>query len=343
MTRYIIFDRAILFIINKWQSKLMLSDQITANQALKNAYLAFRRGEKHNARLWAQHSAKLDPTNEDPWLLLSVLATPRASIAYLEQALKINPNSQRAREGMKWARQRLVSRSLPKSSPALAEPLPAAASQKTLHKPRLLLLITTILIVSLGSVAWTAWRQFLPGVPPAAQGGQSSISLLSGVALPVNTATPTPTATIDISPTPSPEPTETVVVIPSPTPPSKVILVSISEQHLYAYENGMLVYSFIASTGMNNSTRVGTFYILDKMDNAYGSTWDIWMPNWMGIYYSGGLENGIHALPLLSGGGRLWSGYLGSPISFGCVVLGVEDAQLLYDWAEVGTEVTIQW
>lgn len=123
----------------------------------------------------------------------------------------------------------------------------------------------------------------------------------------------------------------------------KYVLVSIGEQHLYAYENGELIYSFVASTGMGNSTRVGTFQVLDKIPSAYGSTWNIWMPNWMGIYWSGTLENGIHALPILPGGGRLWAGYLGTPISYGCVVLGEYEASLLYDWAEVGTPVEIRW
>jgi lipoprotein-anchoring transpeptidase ErfK/SrfK len=123
----------------------------------------------------------------------------------------------------------------------------------------------------------------------------------------------------------------------------KYVLVSIVEQHLYAYENGELIYSFVASTGMGNSTRVGTFSVLDKIPSAYGSTWNIWMPNWMGIYWSGSLENGIHALPILPGGGRLWSGYLGTPISYGCVVLGEYEASLLYDWADVGTPVEIRW
>jgi lipoprotein-anchoring transpeptidase ErfK/SrfK len=126
-------------------------------------------------------------------------------------------------------------------------------------------------------------------------------------------------------------------------PENKYILVSISQQHLYAYENGQLVYSFIASTGMGNSTRIGTFSVLDKIPNAYGATWNIWMPNWLGIYWSGSLENGIHALPILPDGNRLWSGYLGSPISFGCVVLGVENSIQLYNWADIGTQVEIQW
>jgi lipoprotein-anchoring transpeptidase ErfK/SrfK len=124
---------------------------------------------------------------------------------------------------------------------------------------------------------------------------------------------------------------------------NKYILVDISEQHMYVYEGDTVVYSFVSSTGMGNATRVGLFSVLDKIPSAYGATWDIWMPNWLGIYYSGSLENGIHALPILPNGATLWEGYLGVPISFGCVVLGTYEAQLLYDWAELGTPVEIQW
>jgi lipoprotein-anchoring transpeptidase ErfK/SrfK len=123
----------------------------------------------------------------------------------------------------------------------------------------------------------------------------------------------------------------------------KYILVDISEQHMYVYEGDLLVFSFIASTGMNNATRAGSFSVLDKIPNAYGATWDIWMPNWLGIYWAGSLENGIHALPILSNGATLWAGFLGRPISYGCIVLDTYDSQLLYDWAEVGVPVEIQW
>lgn len=124
---------------------------------------------------------------------------------------------------------------------------------------------------------------------------------------------------------------------------SKYILVDISEQHMYVYEADALLYSFVASTGMNNATRIGNFQVQSKIPNAYGSTWNIWMPNWLGIYWAGGLENGIHALPILSNGATLWAGFLGRPVSYGCVVLGTYEAQLLYDWAEIGTPVEIQW
>ena len=136
------------------------------------------------------------------------------------------------------------------------------------------------------------------------------------------------------------------VKLPPPvvnTSGTKYILVDISEQHLYAYDNNTLVFSFVASTGINNATRVGTFAVQTKLDNAYGATWNIWMPNWLGIYYSGSLENGIHALPILSNGATLWEGFLGRPISYGCVVLGTGESKLLYDWADMGTTVEIQW
>jgi lipoprotein-anchoring transpeptidase ErfK/SrfK len=124
---------------------------------------------------------------------------------------------------------------------------------------------------------------------------------------------------------------------------NKRIVVDISEQHMYVYEGDNLVYSFIASTGMGNSTRIGTFSVLNKIPNAYGATWNIWMPDWLGIYWSGSLQNGIHALPILPNGATLWAGFLGTPISYGCVVLDTYDAQVLYNWADIGTPVEIRW
>ncbi len=168
--------------------------------------------------------------------------------------------------------------------------------------------------------------------------------------IPTDTPTPLPTVTE----TPGSMAMEIIEDTPVPTyqPPqassytshggSKYILVDISEQHMYVYEGDTLIYSFVASTGMNNATRVGTFAVQSKIPNAYGSTWNIWMPSWLGIYWAGGLENGIHALPILPSGATLWTGYLGRPVSYGCVVLGSYEAKLLYDWAEIGTPVEIR-
>ncbi len=131
---------------------------------------------------------------------------------------------------------------------------------------------------------------------------------------------------------------------PVSTGSAKRIVVDLSEQHLYAYQGGTLVYSFVASTGMAGSrTSPGTFSVLNKLPNAYASTWNLQMPYWLGIYWSGTLQNGIHALPILSNGQQLWAGYLGTPVSYGCIVLGTYEAGQLYQWADVGTPVVIQY
>jgi hypothetical protein len=193
---------------------------------------------------------------------------------------------------------------------------------------------------------------------------QDALGLPTQTASPTATSTPTATASFTPSPTGTATLTPTFTVTPlptgTPTPPEwllegefvasrfpeggeKLIVVSISEQHLYAYQGEELVFSFIASTGMENATRPGSYHILDKLPDAYASTWDIWMPNWMGIYQAGSLENGIHGLPIMQNGKRLWAGVLGAPISYGCVVLGVEESLALYNWAEVGVSVRIDY
>ena len=147
-------------------------------------------------------------------------------------------------------------------------------------------------------------------------------------------ATRTPTATS--TPTPSPTPTATPI-------PEKRILVDISQQRFWAYEDDTIKWEFACSTGRAGSpTRRGTFHILDRIPNAWGGAWNIWMPYWLGIYWAGGTENGIHALPVSLGGSVLWSGYLGTPISFGCIVLDTWAAKLVYEWVDIGTPITIQ-
>lgn len=125
---------------------------------------------------------------------------------------------------------------------------------------------------------------------------------------------------------------------------TKRIVMDLSEQHLYAYEGERLVYSFVASSGRAPSyTKAGEFRVQSKIPKAYGAAWNIWMPFWLGIYWAGSTENGIHALPILPNGQILWAGYLGSPISYGCIVLGTYEAQLLYNWAQIGTPVSIRY
>jgi lipoprotein-anchoring transpeptidase ErfK/SrfK len=233
------------------------------------------------------------------------------------------------------------------------------ARRSPLYPALIILLICAVVAVA----AWTATSSPVMSLNSTPTPTHANHFAFAQIAKSTNTPSPTVIPTV-VPPSATPQPTNTpesvlIAEIVSdsnsaytaqnqPIPSNnysgnKYILVDISEQHMYVYEGDALVYSFVASTGMNNATRVGMFSVLDKIPNAYGATWNIWMPNWLGIYYAGSLENGIHALPILSNGATLWAGYLGVPISYGCVVLGTYESQLLYDWAEIGTPVEIQW
>ena len=125
-------------------------------------------------------------------------------------------------------------------------------------------------------------------------------------------------------------------------PGAKRIEVDVSEQRMYVWQGETLVWSLVVSTGLPGyPTRRGSFAVQSKIPNAWSSAWQLWMPHWLGIYWAGPSENGIHALPIINGQ-RLWGGYLGSPISYGCVVLGSADAEQLYNWADIGTPVSIR-
>jgi len=423
-------------------------------QAIQKAYNALKNGDRRIAHHWAAKAAQAAPGLEEAWLMLAACSNPRASVAYLERALEINPASTRARQGLQWAQKRLSAaeqRVQRQTARPRVTPVPKPKKRNYLWIVALFTLVLFSVPLALNSF-WPDLARADSPLPVAAQIWDQT-TLIRGEpapgALPVMAASPTPNL---VTPTPaepasesesapeeeSPAPpelasepdaesvTETPLTaapdeglaalppveaslapaldlvpiagsdlpihivqpdetaasiavwygvkvdalldvnrlvsaegvqpgmelrIPSPDyvvpPPSysadKLILVSISKQHLWAYEGDRLVYSFVASTGMGNSTRIGTFEVLNKIPSAYGSTWNIWMPSWMGIYWSGHLQNGIHALPIMSNGAILWDGYLGTPISYGCVVLGTYEAQLLYDWAEIGTTVKIEW
>jgi len=123
----------------------------------------------------------------------------------------------------------------------------------------------------------------------------------------------------------------------------RTVVVGIAEQRMLVYEGKRQVFDFVVSTGEPGSdTAIGEFEIQNKIEMAYANTWNLDMPYWLGIYWAGPLQNGIHALPIVKHTGyKLWDGYLGQRVSYGCVILGDEDAAKLFAWAEVGTKVKI--
>ncbi len=102
-------------------------------KALQKARESLKQGDKRSARRFAAQSAALNPEEEDPWLILAAVAGPHASIAYLNQALQINPSSPRALKGMEWAVERLQAQETPppKSTAAQTEKKPSKQPPKS--------------------------------------------------------------------------------------------------------------------------------------------------------------------------------------------------------------------
>jgi lipoprotein-anchoring transpeptidase ErfK/SrfK len=373
----------------------MSSNLTFARSDVRNALEELRHGNKQAARSLAQHAIALAPDFEDPWLVLAAVSEPRPSLEYLKQALRINPDSFRARHGLLEVQRRLerISR---KRSPQAVDQAPFQAAQPTEQpdyppppqpvsplfskktgKPWLkwlglfsifgMAMVAIVIAIIAISQNTNVKAVGLPTSPPeiiVLQSLATATATVTPTPAPTNTptVTPIPTDTPLPTPTDTPEPTATPSPIPSPVPAQadasagsdsqqsgassnptggKRIVVYISKQRMYAYQGDTLVYNFIVSTGAYNGTRIGTFSILDKITRAWSDPWGFWMPHWMGIYWAGVTENGIHALPVLTNGNVIWGDGLGTPISHGCIVLSTEDARLLFNWASIGTKVQI--
>ncbi len=143
------------------------------------------------------------------------------------------------------------------------------------------------------------------------------------------------------------------ITIPSPdtfmpykVDPDKRIVVSISQQRTRVFENGNLKWDWATSTGIADSpTWPGIYQIISHEPNAYAGNWDLWMPHFMGVYQpipGADFTNGFHGFPTRGGWQLLWTNSLGTKVTYGCILLSNENAELLYNWAEEGVVVEIQ-
>lgn len=339
----------------------MKPEPASAQQALAYAQQALRKGDRLQARRWAERAAALAPDEEAPWLILAAVASPRASVSYLKRALEINPHSQRAREGMHWAIQRL--RANPPPAPAIRKPLVAQTiASEALVKPRPALLLWTlaVLILAAGLIAWFGSPPFsfaFSSNKPLAV-AQIDVSKNTRTPTPTNTPTPTPTFTPTPTPTdtPTPTPTDTPTATPTATPPptntpkppkasntvyvpdgigqnERWIDVDLSQQRTYAYQGDQLINSFLVSTGTwLHPTVTGKFRIYVKYRYADMSGPGYYLPNvpYVMYFYRG---YGLH--------GTYWHSNFGTPMSHGCINLTTEAAGWLFNWASVGTVVNV--
>ena len=125
--------------------------------------------------------------------------------------------------------------------------------------------------------------------------------------------------------------------------PGLHFVVSISEQSCWLFKDQATIAHWPCSTGRSISPTIpGNYTVQSKMPDAWGAIWEFWMPYWLGIYNAGTLENGIHGLPYSAETGeKAWTQDVGTPITYGCVMLDDASARALYNVAYIGMPVTV--
>ncbi len=118
------------------------------------------------------------------------------------------------------------------------------------------------------------------------------------------------------------------------------IVVDKSQNQLLLTENNQFVKSYVVATGSENSTPVGTFKIVNKINNPVWYTQGAVVPpespenilgtRWLGIDKQG---YGIH--------GSVDPSAMGQQITAGCVRMTNQDVEELFAIVPVGTDVTI--
>lgn len=134
----------------------------------------------------------------------------------------------------------------------------------------------------------------------------------------------------------------TILLMPGDEPTAKRIVVDRSEQMLYAYDGEKLAFKTTISTGHDlTPTPRGNFRVFKKTPSRYmqgplpdvsNDYYDLPGVPW-NMYFTA--EGGaIH--------GAFWHTNFGQQWSHGCVNVPLDKARELYEWAPVGTTVTVQ-
>ncbi len=113
------------------------------------------------------------------------------------------------------------------------------------------------------------------------------------------------------------------------------LVVDLSSQMAYAYEDGVLKKSSLVSTGLPVTPTVqGNYNIWHKTPAQTMSGPGYYLPNvqWVMYFYQG---YGFH--------GTYWHENFGQPMSRGCVNMTNEDARWFYEFASLGTPVHVRY
>lgn len=350
-----------------------------AQQAIRQAYQALMRGERRQARRLAEQAAALAPQSEEPWLLLAALASPAASLAYLQRALQINPQSESARQGMRWAIQRLrASGGQGGRRPIAIQPLtPQALTRPRAAFAGLVSLALALLAAAIALAGFAFWSGFpttarasASGLVPALSAGGAmpvaQFSLSKATRTPTSTPTPTPTATPTPTPTNTPTPTETPTSTPTetptatptetPEPPTEPPPPEVPEPDFPGLPRG--VGENEPWIDIDLSQQRAYAYVGTELVRAFIVSTGTWQhPTVTGTfavyvkhryddmsgpgYYLPDVPYVMYFYKGYGLHGTYWHNNFGTPMSHGCVNLTIDDSAWLFDFASVGTVVNV--
>lgn len=114
----------------------------------------------------------------------------------------------------------------------------------------------------------------------------------------------------------------------------KQVVVDLSEQRVFAFENGVMVFTALVSTGLPATpTVLGDYAVYLRYDaqRMTGPGYDLPGVQWVQYFYQGYALHGTY-----------WHENYGQPMSHGCVNLQNADALWLYNWATIGTPVHVK-
>ncbi len=334
---------------------------------IAQAKQAVLRGDRASAKALAEQALEQNPRSVSALLILAGVSDAQAGVAYLKQALELDPGNQTARQGMLWAARELRkthAAGWTTEKPQALQPRFTPLDNFRRRKPGLL---TALLLVAVGLLVYALYAVggFSPRVVTAGRqfALYESTSLvkpsLTPTITPTPTQTPTPTPTLTPTPTPTSTSTPTSTPTPSPTEVPEVIItyvpeeelptevwqppeepegtrwidVDLGNQMLYAYVDNTAVASFLVSTGLPNTpTPTGRFYVWVKLlfDDMRGPGYYLPDVPYTMYFYEG---YGIH--------GTYWHSNFGNPMSHGCINMETGDAGWLFNWAYVGILVNI--
>ena len=130
------------------------------------------------------------------------------------------------------------------------------------------------------------------------------------------------------------------ISIPEASPGiAKEIKADLAQQRVFTYEKGVLVRAFKMSSGKPETpTITGKFKVIHKQELLFSKIAKCWLSFWVGFTKDG--KYGLHETPICDGT-RVGEDKIGTPASAGCLRLKQGEAEILYNWADIGTVVEV--